>query len=139
MDLQRIILNCALYIAHFLKIRDKEGRVIPFRLNKPQQRLYDAIRSQWKAGKPVRVIILKARQMGFSTLTEAIIFWMAATAFNVECMIVAHTSEATQNLFQMSKRFYDHLHTRSNHCRKHPTDRNWCSADLHGTKARIRD
>lgn len=109
MDIQKILLNCALYIAHFLKIRDKEGRVIPFRLNQPQQRLYDAIRSQWKAGKPVRIIILKARQMGFSTLTEAIIFWLAATAFNIECMIVAHTSEATQNLFQMSKRFYDHL------------------------------
>lgn len=107
--LQKILLNCALYILHFLKIRDKDGNIIPFRLNKPQQRLYDTIREQWKKGKPVRIIILKARQMGFSTLTEAIIFWMAATAFNVECMIVAHTEEATRKLFQMSKRFYDHL------------------------------
>ena len=109
MDIGKILLNCARYIFHFLKIRDKEGRVIPFRMNKPQQRLYDTIREQWRQGKPVRIIILKARQMGFSTLTEAIIFWLAATAFNVECMIVAHTAEATQNLFQMSKRFYDHL------------------------------
>lgn len=109
MNLGKILLNCALYIFHFLKIRDKEGHVIPLRLNEPQQRLYDTIKEQWKAGKPVRIIILKARQMGFSTLTEAIIFWLAATAFNVECMIVAHTVEATRNLFQMSKRFYDHL------------------------------
>ena len=29
MDVQKILLNCALYIANFLKIRDKEGRVIP--------------------------------------------------------------------------------------------------------------
>ena len=109
MDLSKILFNCGLFILHFLKIRDKDGNVIPLRLNKPQQRLYDTIRQQWKAGKPVRIIILKARQMGFSTLTEAIIFWLAITAFNVECMIVAHTSEATQNLFKMSKRFYDYL------------------------------
>lgn len=102
-------LNCGEYIRCFLKIRDKEKRIIPFRLNKPQKRLYDTIRQQWQKGKPVRIIILKARQMGFSTLTEAVIFWLAATAFNVECMIVAHTVEATRNLFAMSKRFYDHL------------------------------
>lgn len=102
-------LNCGEYIRCFLKIRDKEKRIIPFRLNKPQKRLYDTIRQQWQKGKPVRIIILKARQMGFSTLTEAVIFWLSATAFNVECMIVAHTVEATRNLFAMSKRFYDHL------------------------------
>lgn len=109
MDAAQLVLNCGAYIAHFLRIRDKDGKIIPFRLNKPQQRLYDTIRGAWKQGKPVRIIILKARQMGFSTLTEAIIFWMAATAFHTECMIVAHTDEAAKKLFQMSKRFYDYL------------------------------
>lgn len=103
------LLNCLIFITRFLKIRDKEGRIIPFRLNPPQQRLYDIIKHQWEQGKPVRVVILKARQMGFSTLTEGIIFWLAVTAFNAECMIVAHTQEATKNLFLMSKRFYDYL------------------------------
>lgn len=107
--MQRILLNCALYIATFLKIRAKDGSIIPFRMNQPQQRLYDTIKQQWQAGKPVRIIILKARQMGFSTLTEAIIFWLTATARNVDAMIVAHKEEATRNLFLMSKRFYDHL------------------------------
>jgi len=104
-----ILLNCLAYIVHFLKIRDKDGHVIPFVLNQPQRRLYEVIKEQWDAGKPIRIIILKARQMGFSTLTEAIIFWLTATSFNVETMIVAHKDEATKNLFLMSKRFYDHL------------------------------
>lgn len=104
-----ILLCCLEYIQRFLKIVDKKGRIIPFALNAPQRRLYEAVRQQWNAGKPVRIIILKARQMGFSTLTEGIIFWMAATAHNVRCMIVAHTDEATGNLFQMSKRFYENL------------------------------
>ena len=57
----------------------------------------------------MRIIILKARQMGFSTLTEAIIFFLTVTAKYVESMIVAHKDEATANLFRMSKRFYDEL------------------------------
>ena len=106
---QQILLNCFLYITTFLKIQTKDGSIIPFRMNQPQKRLYEVIREQWKAGKPVRVIILKARQMGFSTLTEAIIFWIASTAFNVTAMIVAHKEEATANLYRMSRRFYDNL------------------------------
>lgn len=109
MDAILCLLNCLLFIQQFLKIRDKDGNVIPFRLNKPQLRLYAVIREQWKAGKPVRIIILKARQMGFSTLVEGIIFWLAVTAFQTECMIVAHTDDATRKLFQMSRRFLESL------------------------------
>lgn len=107
-----ILLNALLYIQSFLKIIDKKSRTVPLILNQPQLRLYETIREQWNKGKPVRIIILKARQMGFSTLTEAIIFWMAATAYNVRCMIVAHKEEATANLFKMSKLFYDCLPSR---------------------------
>lgn len=104
-----LLLNCLLYIQHFLKIIDKKSNIIPFVLNEPQLRLYGIIREQWNKGVPVRIIILKARQMGFSTLTAAIIFWMAATAHNVRAMLVAHKDESTKNLFQMVKRFYEYL------------------------------
>lgn len=79
---------------------------MPLRLNQPQDRMYQAVKSQWDAGKPVRIIVLKARQMGFSTLTEAIIFAITATRFYTDCMIVAHKDEATANLFRMSLRYY---------------------------------
>lgn len=108
-SIKGLLLNCAAYITAFLKIRTKEGKVIPFRMNQPQQRLYETIRKQWKAGKPVRIIVLKARQMGFSTLTEAILFWLTATSENTDSMIVAHDVKSTRNLFLMSKRFYDNL------------------------------
>lgn len=103
------ILNALGFIQTFLKIRTKDNTLEPLILNPPQMRLYNAIREQWKAGRPVRIIILKARQMGFSTLTEAIIFFLTITARLVESMIVAHKDEATANLFRMSKRFYDEL------------------------------
>lgn len=105
----KLLLNCLLFIQTFLKIRTKEGLITSLILNPPQQRLYEAIKKQWAEGKPVRIIILKARQMGFSTLTEAILFWLTITAKNVETMIVAHVEEATSNLFRMSQLFYNML------------------------------
>lgn len=104
-----VIRNAKAYIERFLKIRDKEGRLIPFRMNAPQKRLYDAIARAYAEGRPVRIIILKARQMGFSTMTEAVIFFLTVTHFYKESLIVAHTDEATGKLFAMSRRFYDNL------------------------------
>jgi hypothetical protein len=102
-------INTRKYIEAYLKIRTKTAEVKPLILNKPQERLYNLIAEQHRAGKPVRVIILKARQMGFSTLTEAIIFKATATARHVTSAIVAHEDKATQHLFEMSKRYYNYL------------------------------
>ena len=67
------------YIESCLKIRTKSGAVVPFRLNAAQQKLYAVAKRQQDAGKPVRLIILKARQLGFSTLTEALLFHACAS------------------------------------------------------------
>lgn len=104
-----VLRNAKKYIENFLKIRTKDGKIVPFVLNEPQNRFYEAIKKRWNAGKPVRMIVLKARQMGFSTLTEGLIFWATATKQNTEAMIVAHKDEATSNIFRMSKLFYDRL------------------------------
>lgn len=102
-------INTKKYIETFVKIRDKEGKIIDFKLNEPQMKLYNIIKEQKQQGKPVRIIILKARQMGFSTVTESILFKETATKFNINTGIVAHKEEATTNLFNMSKRIYDNL------------------------------
>lgn len=102
-------INTKKYIEKFVKIRDKSGQVIDFILNEPQQKLYNIIKQQKKLNRPIRIVILKARQMGFSTLTESILFKETATKFNVNTGIVAHKEDATTNLFNMSKRIYDNL------------------------------
>lgn len=102
-------INTKRYIENYIKIRNKEGKVVPFKLNAPQQRLYDIIKEQKRAKKPVRVIILKARQMGFSTLTESILFKETVTKFNRRTGIITHLASATANLFNMSKLMYDEL------------------------------
>ena len=103
------LLNTRDYIEHCLKIRTKSGEIIPFKLNAAQRKLYGIVHDQHAAGKPVRIIILKARQLGFSTLTEGLIFHACATRKNTNALIVTHREDATANLFRMSKLFYDEL------------------------------
>lgn len=102
-------INTQKYIEKYIKIRNKEGKIVNFNLNSPQQRLYNIIKEQKKAKKPVRIIILKARQMGFSTLTESILFKDTVTKFNRRTGIITHLDTATTNLFNMSKLMLDNL------------------------------
>lgn len=93
------------YIENFLKIKTKDGRIIPFKLNKPQLKLYNLIKEMQAEGKPVRIIILKARQMGFSTLVEAIIFANIVLRENMKAGIITHKEDATTNLLEMFKNY----------------------------------
>ncbi len=97
------------FIEKNLYIRTKDAKIIPLKLNPAQVRLYNALEAQRKAKKPMRVIILKARQLGFSTLAEALIFQRTATKPNVNSLIVAHREDSTANLFKMSKLFFEQM------------------------------
>lgn len=102
-------INTKAYIENYIKIRDKNGQVIPLKLNEPQLKYYNVIKKMHQQRKPIRIIILKARQMGFSTETEAVIFKNVVTHHNYNAGIVAHKEDSTTNLFEMSKRMLDYL------------------------------
>ena len=104
-------INAKKYIENFIKIRNKNGNIVSLQLNSPQLKLYNIIKEQHMQNKPVRIIILKARQMGFSTLTEAIFFKDTVTKFNRRTGIITHLDSATTNLFNMSKLMFDNLPT----------------------------
>ncbi len=102
-------INTKKYIESYIKIRDKEGNIIPLKFNEPQLKYYNVIKSLHEQHKPIRIIILKARQMGFSTETESIIFKNVVTNHNYNAGIVAHKEDSTTNLFNMSKRMLEYL------------------------------
>lgn len=97
------------YFSRFLKIRTKTGALVPFKMNTPQKALYGMLRSQHQNGRPMRAIVLKARQMGISTLAQALLFQDTATRHHVNSMVIAHREDATANLFGISKQFYSSL------------------------------
>ena len=102
-------INTKAYIENYIKIRDKNNNIVPLVLNEPQLKYYNVIKKMHQARKPIRIIILKARQMGFSTVTEAIIFKNVVTHHNYNAGIVAHKEDSTTNLFNMSKRMLEYL------------------------------
>lgn len=102
-------INTKAYIENYIKIRDKNNNIVPLVLNEPQLKYYNVIKKMHQARKPIRIIILKARQMGFSTETEAIIFKNVVTHHNYNAGIVAHKEDSTANLFNMSKRMLEYL------------------------------
>ncbi len=97
------------YFEHFLKIRNKSAQLVPFRVNDAQKIVLDIMDRAEKAGKLKRFIVLKARQMGLSTLFEGIIFHDTTTNENKTSLIIAHEETASSNLFQMSKLYYENL------------------------------
>ncbi|MDD3414879.1 MAG: hypothetical protein PHY47_12875 [Lachnospiraceae bacterium] len=108
--IQKLYNNDKLYMEKCLKIRTKEGSLVPFKMNPMQEKTEKLIyEHQVSKGKPVRVIILKARQHGISTYAEGKIFKKTATNPFRNALIIAHEDKATQNLFAMSKLFYESL------------------------------
>lgn len=103
------VLDPRVYIPNFLKIKNKDAELVKFIPNQPQKRLRDTISKLREQGKPVRIVILKARQMGFSTYTEADCFHQTVTNPLFTSTIIAHEEQASQNLYNMFKRYYENL------------------------------
>jgi len=102
--------NPIFYIEKNLYIRTKEGKLQKLKINYVQTELINYVIECLDKGVPIRVIILKARQEGMSTIIEAIIFWYTATHKNRSGRIVAHDGDSSNNLFNMSKLYYERLH-----------------------------
>lgn len=100
-----------IYCERNLMIQDKvSGDIVPFKLNWAQKLLVERVMDDITHGRPVRYIILKARQMGLSTVIEALGFWWTTTHKNIKTVIIAHETEASGNLYMMFKRYFDNCH-----------------------------
>lgn len=103
--------NFHIYCERNLMIQDKlSGEIVPFKLNWAQKLLVERVMDDIAHGRPVRYIILKARQMGLSTVIEALGFWWTTTHKNVKTVIIAHETDASSNLYSMFKRYFDNCH-----------------------------
>ncbi len=95
------------YASKCLKIRTESSGLQPFILNKSQRYLHDRVEQQRVTKGCVRVIIVKGRQQGCSTYIESRFFWLVTHASGTRAFILTHDASATNNLFEMAKRFYD--------------------------------
>lgn len=90
-----------------LKVQTTKGTIEPFNLNSCQLVLHDIVENYIKPFRPVRIIGLKSRRMGFSTYFSGRYYWKTSRNPNRYTAQVTHEPEATDSLFKMVKRFYD--------------------------------
>lgn len=97
-----------------LHIKTKVGNLIPLILNNAQRLVYDRIRKLREAKKPVRIWILKSRQLGVSTLLEAILYCLTSQQKNRNSLIMADEVDKSNYFFDMAKLYQEKMeeHTR---------------------------
>lgn len=87
-------------------IKDKiSGKTIPYRLNYPQIILLERMEEMRREGKPIRLILLKARQWGGSTLVQLYMAWVQL--FLMEgwnSVIIAQTKDTARRIKAMYTR-----------------------------------
>lgn len=90
-------------------IKNKEGGGdILFRMNRPQRKLVKALEKMRKDEKPIRLILLKARQWGGSTCTQLYMAWLQMIRQEgLNSLIVAHQHTCTYEIRDMFLRMIE--------------------------------
>jgi hypothetical protein len=88
----------AAFAGAFLRILDKEKNLVPFRWNRAQ--------AHFHANRTGRDLILKARQLGFSTYIQGEMFRRTVTATRTT-ITLAHDADTTAKLRIMADRYWD--------------------------------
>ena len=88
------------YLENFCQIKSKKGGMIPFILNEAQKDLFNALRNHR------RIIVLKARQLGFSTAVSGWIYHTTIMNPGVTSALIGYNSDLVSELLDKIKTFY---------------------------------
>lgn len=106
--LKLLTTSLEVFSAHCLRIKDKGGVMRPLLWNKAQRFVHERLEQQLRDLGRVRALILKGRQQGISTYVGARYYHKTTTRFGQSAFIVAHEQKATDNLYNMVRRYHDH-------------------------------
>lgn len=104
---QKLKDNFPHFASKCLKIRTKEGQILPFTLNRAQQYIHAKLEEQKALTGKVRALILKGRQQGCSTYVGARYYHQVIHRFGTQAFILTHALDATNNLYKMAQRYYE--------------------------------
>ena len=93
----------AFWAALLVYIKNKGGgEDVHFRLNSPQRKLIAKFECMRLQGKPIRLILLKARQWGGSTATQIYMAWLQLVhKVGLNSLIVGHVKDASTEVKDM--------------------------------------
>lgn len=98
------------WAAKYAYIKPKGGgEDVLFKLNRPQRKLVAALEEMRLARKPIRLILLKARQWGGSTCIQLYMAWLQLVhKKGLNSLIIAHQKCATDEIKDMFDRMLAH-------------------------------
>lgn len=85
-------------------IRDIHSKIIPLAFNSAQVLVLATMMMQAARDRPIRVVILKARKLGVSTLVQAWFYFLCRHYRNERALTLAHQTEATGEIFDITRR-----------------------------------
>jgi len=88
-----------------LWIRTKDRRLIPF--------VFNAVQVDYHGGRTAWDMILKPRQLGFTTLISALLFADCLLSPNTISVIVAHDVDSSEKIFRIVQLFWERLPARA--------------------------
>lgn len=96
----------AFWAAFYVYIKNKGGgEDVLFRLTRPQRRFVARLERLRKAGKPIRIVLLKARQWGGSTTSQIYMAWLQLVLkVGLNSLIIAHQGAGSDEIKDMFDR-----------------------------------
>jgi hypothetical protein len=108
-DYKNTLFSPRWFIENMLYIVDKKNNMVKFKLNDEQDKMLKHVEYCLANDLPIRMIVLKARQIGATTFFSALGFWFASMNTNVTYGIVAHLMKSAESIFQKCKVYYNNL------------------------------
>lgn len=86
------------------------GQDIPFILKRGQRRALEVLEKMRLTNVPIRIIVLKARQMGISTLLQLYMFWIQSVhKTNWHSVIAAHVKDSSNTIRAMTDKVIENM------------------------------
>ncbi|MDR1688816.1 MAG: hypothetical protein LBS21_09445 [Clostridiales bacterium] len=98
--IQRLKSSAVLFIENCCKIKDKNKKLVKFKLTKQQRQLLDIME------KNKYVIICKQRQIGISSVVAAKAIYMCITQPGTSCLLMSYRDASTRDIYNKLKAIY---------------------------------
>lgn len=118
--IQEYVFDFERFAERYLRIKNERGDIVPLKFNSTQKKVLQKIKDLLRVERldirlinldkmVLRLIILKARQQGISTVIQAFLFWLQYIKDDLKALTMGHKVDASNNLFDMYLRYYEKL------------------------------
>ena len=101
-QIRRVLTDFEFFMNNFQQIANKERKVVPFKLNAFQRKLFTTllpmVQSETRLDRRTTVVVVKGRQVGASVGIVAFINYLCAYVEGMQNLFIAHTFPATDTV-----------------------------------------